>query len=65
MKDPWEKAYAYARQLGLESTIAHIVERFYGSSLCGLPCVGLNRTAKPYPVCKNCLNAKRAKELGL
>jgi hypothetical protein len=33
--------------------------------LCGAWVNRLHRTPKPYPVCKNCLRTKRAKELGL
>jgi hypothetical protein len=65
MKDPWEKAYVYGRQRGPLITAVHIVDAYSNQSLCGLWCVALNRTPKPYPVCKNCLKTKRAKELGL
>jgi hypothetical protein len=63
MKDPWEKAYVYGR--GVRGRVAHIIEgRVY--PLCwGVPVRHLSRTPDPYPVCKNCLRTKRAKELGL
>ena len=67
MKEPWEKAYVYGR-IWLRAKTAHIVpNRFYQppTSLCGLATLQQSRTPKPYPVCKNCLGTKRAKELGL
>jgi hypothetical protein len=61
--DPWEKAYVYGR--GHDGQVAHIT----GGGplpLCESSYMRyLNRTPKPYPVCKNCLRTKRAKELGL
>ena len=66
--DPWEKAYVYGRT---DTTIdiggvAHILDfGWYTDSLCGQHIGYLNRIPKPYPVCKNCLRTKRAKELGL
>ena len=65
MTDPWEKAYVYGRSE--RGTLAHIlIWGWYANSLCGLDSIGyLNHTPKPYPVCKNCLRTKRAKELGL
>ncbi|KKN75258.1 hypothetical protein LCGC14_0382570 [marine sediment metagenome] len=62
MKDPWEKAYAYGRNY--EHMVAHIVDRAF--TLCGASVTPRdNHTPDPYPVCKNCLRTKRAKELGL
>jgi hypothetical protein len=67
MKDPWEKTYVYGR-MRRDGKIAHVA-RTTGAwdTLCdaGLILTHLNRTPKPYPVCKNCLRTKRAKELGL
>lgn len=72
MKDPWEKAYVYGRKVDIykqlpHGKIAHIVVygKFVDDTLCGMAVGHFNRTPKPYPVCKNCLRTKRAKELGL
>jgi hypothetical protein len=67
MKDPWEKAYVYGHD-GYGGTVAHIMDVVFGigeTPLCGSWINRLNHTAKPYPVCKNCLKTKRSKELGL
>ena len=63
MKDPWEKAYVYGRGYG--GKVAHIkVGRYW--VLCEMWVDNfVNHTPDPYPVCKNCLRTKRAKELGL
>jgi len=72
MKDPWDKAYVYGRKVDIyhhltHGKIAHIV--VYGAyvddTLCGMAVGHFNLSPKPYPVCKNCLRTKRAKELGL
>ncbi|KKM91574.1 hypothetical protein LCGC14_1227120 [marine sediment metagenome] len=65
MDDPWEKAYVYARPA--KTGPAHIQQAEQSLPLCGAYYDGarLNRTPKPYPVCRNCLRTKRAKELGL
>ena len=66
MKDPWEKAYVYTRNEYVFSTVAHIlVVGWMVDTLCGIWAGEQNHTPKPYPVCKNCLRTKRAKELGL
>ena len=66
MKDPWEKAYVYSRNEYALSEIAHIVVFAWDQyTLCGISTGEFNHTPKPYPVCKNCLRTKRAKELGL
>jgi hypothetical protein len=72
MKDPWEKAYVYGRTEDIygqrsNGKVAHIVmfNKFVDDTLCGAVAARFSRTAKPYPVCKNCLRTKRAKELGL
>ncbi len=63
MNDPWEKAYVYGR--GLDGIVAHICV-WANAPICGdLWTPYQNRTPDPYPVCKNCLRTKRAKELGL
>jgi hypothetical protein len=67
MKDPWEKRYVYGRD-GYGGKVAHIVDMSFavsGNPLCGGWFNEANRTPKPYPVCRNCLKTKRAKELGL
>jgi hypothetical protein len=67
MVDPWERAYVYGRTWWY-SKAAHVVALdSWGNekALCGADIVSRNRTHKPYPVCKNCLRTKRAKELGL
>ncbi len=64
MKDPWEKAYVYGRIGG--GRVAHIFDARW--PLCEFRVrLGFksNHTPKPYPVCRNCLRTKRAKELGL
>ena len=72
MDDPWDKAYVYGRKVDIyhqltHGKIAHIV--VYGAyvddTLCGMAVGHFNLSPKPYPVCKNCLRTKRAKELGL
>jgi len=65
MKDPWEKAYVYGRISPFDQTVAHV--RDGGTyALCGeMLTMKYSRTPKPYPICKNCLRTKRAKELGL
>jgi hypothetical protein len=65
MKDPWGKAYVY----GYDNSYSHVgrvahISTWWGA-LCGNYINRVNRTPKPYPVCKNCLRTKRAKELGL
>ena len=69
MKDPWDKPYVYGLYLR-QASVAHIAVRQY--SLCHPYRDSLtprmlyqNRTPDPYPVCRNCLRTKRAKELGL
>ena len=70
MTDPWEKAYVYGRS---ETTadirgVAHIVlwgPAWFQDSFCGIYVSQFNHIPKPYPVCRNCLRTKRAKELGL
>ncbi|KKN15053.1 hypothetical protein LCGC14_0989860 [marine sediment metagenome] len=69
MDDPWEKAYVYGLYWR-QSSVAHITTHQY--SLCSpyhnsgtLRLHYFNRSPKPYPVCKNCLKTRRAKELGL
>ncbi len=64
MKDPWEKAYVYGRSSSRAQVVHVLASRW---PLCDIDvwCPSQNRTAKPYPVCKNCLRTKRAKELGL
>ncbi len=67
MNDPWEKAYVYGKAWR-GSKIAHIVAfRWWDAAkaLCGRNTLHQNHTPDPYPVCKNCLRTKRAKELGL
>jgi hypothetical protein len=67
MKDPWQKGYVYAR-VWWNTKIAHVVGADWedtDKALCGTDTVWRNRTPKPYPVCKNCLRTKRAKELGV
>ena len=68
MKDPWENRYEYAHYRGftnrMSGRVAHIVDSD-DVSLCAVLVNRFNRTPKPYPVCKNCLRTKRAKELGL
>ena len=69
MKDPWEKAYVYGRSWTVIDIkgVAHITEYrgFLQNALCGVGMYELSRTPKPYPVCRNCLRTKRAKELGV
>ncbi len=70
MKDPWEKAYVYGRvDTAIDTgSAAHILEwgpAWFQPALCGADLSVLSRTPKPYPVCRNCLRTKRAKELGL
>ena len=68
MNDPWEKAYVYGRLLWSDTKMAHIVVFHHYqpfSALCGVDIRRVSRIPKPYPVCKNCLRTKRAKELGL
>ncbi len=64
MDDPWEKAYVYGRTEG--GKVSHIIsgELEFVCDPWHLP-FHVNHTPKPYPVCKNCLKTKRAKELGL
>ena len=64
MDDPWEKAYVYGR-LAYRGTVAHIV--VWPDGILCIPVYPSfqNHTPKPYPICKNCLRTKRAKELGL
>ena len=62
MDDPWEKAYVYARATG--GKVAHIKTGSFWA-LCEMWTEEVSHTPKPYPVCKNCLRTKRAKELGL
>ena len=71
MVDPWEKAYVYG-VFWWGSTVAHIAPdgwldawRNTDRAYCGVIVNRFNRTPDPYPVCKNCLRTKRAKELGL
>ena len=67
MKDSWGKTYLYGRD-SYSGTVAHIVDvRFSlgGDGLCGAWLNKMNCTPKPYPICRNCLRTKRAKELGL
>ncbi len=62
--DPWEKAYVYGRVS--DGKAAHIIDARW--PLCEFSykfSFRFNRTPKPYPVCRNCLRTKRAKELGL
>lgn len=61
MDEPWAKAYVYG--LDINMPVAHIVD--FRMSLCGNNIVRRNRTPDPYPVCKNCLRTKRAKEMGV
>jgi hypothetical protein len=62
--DPWEKAYVYG-QSHLRSEVAHLADGIYWPLCESAVLYKLNRTPKPYPVCRNCLRTKRAKELGL
>lgn len=65
MKGRWEKAYLYGR-IWSGATMAHVViGAAFRSTLCGQWAIHTNRDPKPYPVCRNCLKTKRAKELGL
>ena len=66
MVDPWEKAYVYG-VFWWDSTVAHIApdERLTVRACCGVTVNRFHHTPKPYPVCRNCLRTKRAKELGL
>jgi hypothetical protein len=65
MKDPWEKAYVYSRTEYVFSKVVHIAPMNWEDTLCGIWTGELNSSPKPYPVCKNCLRSKRAKELEL
>ncbi len=69
MKDPWEKAYVYGRAQTSHKAV-HILDSQWHQwtrryALCGAGIDDVSQTSKPYPVCKNCLKTKRAKELGL
>lgn len=65
--DPWENSYVYGHYQGYSSKehgrVAHILSQ--GNCLCDIYCNRWSATPNPYPVCKNCLRTKRAKELGL
>ncbi len=67
MKDSWAKAFVYGR--GFRGLVAHIVDGYmtWGGiqALCMMDVDEWNTRSNPYPVCKNCLRTKRAKELGL
>ncbi len=72
MTDPWEKAYVYGHyqdrnHLSAHGRVAHIFQNpaFQHFSLCDVYCNQVSPTPDPYPVCRNCLGTKRAKELGL
>ncbi len=63
--DPWEKAYMYGRRFR-SAKVAHIM-LWHSGVLCDSSAYYSppNHTPDPYPVCRNCLKTKRAKELGL
>jgi hypothetical protein len=63
--DPWEKAYVYGRYEGWGycSRVAHVIQVY--RALCGEAINQHSQTPNPYPICRNCLRTKRAKELGL
>ena len=69
MNDPWEKAFVYGHYRGftrrMSGRVAHVVEGDVDVALCEILVNQFNATPKTYPVCKNCLRTKRAKELGL
>ncbi len=62
MKRPWENRYVYG--LTADGKVAHIIDARWPLCWSGYT-HRLNRSPKPYPVCRNCLRTKRAKELGL
>lgn len=61
MTDP----YLYGR-IWPGAKIAHVtIGTTFRTTLCGQWAIHTSRDPDPYPVCKNCLRTKRAKELGV
>jgi hypothetical protein len=61
----WRDAYIYGVSFWHSYAVHVTADEWAHKSLCGVELTRYNRIPGGYPVCKNCLRTKRAKELGL